>query len=149
MSALRNWSGLRWLAAAGATILTTLAIGIPTDLIDTPLFSRMTPARWWDYPLWLVSAALAGLVLASYVRSAPVDSTAPTQTVGASVLSVFAVGCPVCNKLVVAALGFSGALTFFEPIQPLLGLASVAILVHALRIRIRAERSCSPMTVTP
>jgi hypothetical protein len=103
MSALRNWSGLRWLAAAGATILTTLAIGIPTDLIDTPLFSRMTPARWWDYPLWLV----------------------------------------------VAALGFSGALTFFEPIQPLLGLASVAILVHALRFRIRAERSCSPMTVPP
>ncbi len=39
--------------------------------------------------------------------------------------AVFAIGCPVCNKLVVLALGFSGALAYFEPIQPALALAGL------------------------
>lgn len=55
-----------------------------------------------------------------------------------------AVGCPICNKLVVALLGTSGALTYFAPIQPLLGVGAVALLVFALRRRLLAlaEASC-------
>jgi hypothetical protein len=52
--------------------------------------------------------------------------------------------CPICNKLVVLALGVSGALSYFAPIQPVLGLASVALLIYALLLRFRAlNGSCS------
>jgi hypothetical protein len=48
-------------------------------------------------------------------------------------LSVLAIGCPVCNKLVVLALGVGGALTYFAPVQPILGFLSVGLLAYALR----------------
>lgn len=49
----------------------------------------------------------------------------------------------MCNKAVVALLGVSGALTIWAPIQPLLGVASLALLGYALRRRLTAERACS------
>jgi len=52
--------------------------------------------------------------------------------VGASVLATFAIGCPICNKLVVALLGVSGALTCWAPLQPLIGVCW-------------ASRCCSPV----
>jgi hypothetical protein len=47
------------------------------------------------------------------------------------------VGCPVCNKLVVVLLGSSGALTYFAPVQPLLGLLAVTLSATALAVRLR------------
>ena len=57
-------------------------------------------------------------------------------------LSFFAVGCPVCDELVVIAPGTTGAMKFFEPIQPLLAGVSVVLLVWALRSRLRSVDSC-------
>jgi len=42
--------------------------------------------------------------------------------------SFFSVGCPVCNKLVVLLLGIGGAMTFFNPLLPFLGMASIVLL---------------------
>ena len=54
----------------------------------------------------------------------------------------FAVGCPVCNKVVLLALGSSGALTWFAPVQPLLAVLSIAGLAWALRVRLTNQRAC-------
>ncbi|MHB1874156.1 MAG: hypothetical protein ACYCPF_04790 [Streptosporangiaceae bacterium] len=58
-------------------------------------------------------------------------------------LSFFAVGCPVCNKLVVLAAGVSGALSYWAPVQPFLALVSVAVLAYAARRRLRGTRRCT------
>jgi hypothetical protein len=52
-----------------------------------------------------------------------------------------AIGCPVCNKIALVALGTSGALTIWAPLQPLIGAASLALLAGALawRLRLRAR----------
>ena len=65
------------------------------------------------------------------------------RTVGATLLSTFAVGCPVCNKLVVAVLGVSGALTYWAPTQPLLGVLSVGLLAAGLLIRLGGAVACA------
>ena len=59
-------------------------------------------------------------------------------------LAYFAVACPVCNKIVVAALGVSGALNVFAPLQPIMAVVSVALLgvTLAWRLRMRA-RGCT------
>lgn len=57
-------------------------------------------------------------------------------------MSFFAVGCPVCNKIVLIALGSIGAMRYFEPVQPILALASIVLLGWALSTRIRREPSC-------
>lgn len=142
-----HWPARRWLVAAGAAVAAGLAAGIPTGIVRTSLYTRMTPVRWWDYPFWIVASALVGLTSATYVRTEESSRVSgqdrPGRSIGGSLLSVFAIGCPVCNKLVVAVLGFSGALTYFAPIQPLLGFASVALLAYGLRLRLRGGVQCA------
>lgn len=58
-------------------------------------------------------------------------------------VSFFAVGCPVCNKLVLIALGTTGAMQWFAPIQPILAVGAIALLVWALRRRLLNETSCA------
>ncbi len=60
----------------------------------------------------------------------------------AGLLTFFAVGCPVCNKLVLLSLGAAGAVTWFQPFQPLLQVAAIALLTWALVRRLRNRASC-------
>jgi hypothetical protein len=133
------------MAAAAGAALTALAIGLPTDVIPNPVFGRPVPVTWWSVPVLVVTSALAGLLLATYVRTGeaeePVDQPARAGGIG-GLLAFFAVGCPVCNKLVVIALGTTGAMELFAPLQPLLAIASVALLAVALRRRLAGEQAC-------
>jgi hypothetical protein len=129
-------------AGAGWLVLS----GVPTDLIDTPLFVRMTPPSWWIYPSWVASAVLVGLLGTTYVadpRPNRADASHGGKILGGGLLSVFAVGCPVCNKLVVLALGAGGALTYFAPVQPVLALLTLGLLLYALHARLATESSCT------
>lgn len=146
---MTSWPPRRWLVAVAVAIVAALAIGVPTGIVKTSFYTRMTPVTWWDYPVWALTAAMIGLMAATYVRlPSGVAATAPDrakQSIGAGVLSLFAVGCPICNKLVVSLIGISGALTYFEPIQPLLGIAALAVLAAGLAVRLRAAAAaCVP-----
>ncbi|GAB3560889.1 hypothetical protein GCM10027344_14540 [Spelaeicoccus albus] len=131
--------------AAGTTVSVVLVTGIPTDLIDTPLFTRDVPVTWWAWPVLIMTALLSGLVAATYVArkdaSTRRDSGSRFGMTGA-VMTFFAVGCPVCNKLVLLALGYTGAIQFFEPVQPYLAVVAIGALGWALVWRIRRERTC-------
>jgi hypothetical protein len=140
-SDLKGWQVRRYAVAVLAGLFWLVLSGVPTGLISNPLYHRMTPVVWWDYPFWVAGAGLGGLLLATYVNPAPVRSGAEGGLLG-GIFSVFAIGCPLCNKLVVLVLGASGALTYFAPIQPLLGLLSVGMLLYALYHRLKGERSC-------
>jgi hypothetical protein len=141
---VRRWAARMWLVAAAGTVGTALLVGLPTEMVANPWFHRMTPVRWWDRPVWLVTSVLAGLLLATFVATPTADDDRSARRGGVGgVLAFFAVGCPVCNKLVVLALGTAGAHTWFEPAQPILGIGSVALLAWALRARLRGERACA------
>lgn len=150
--AIRDWPLRRWIAAAVAAALVAVAIGVPTGVLPSSLYHRMTPTTWWDYPIWAASAALAGLTLATYLR-APSNEMEPEpgriakRSLGATIFSALAVGCPICNKVVVALVGVSGALNYWAPLQPALGVLSVALLAVGLMVRLRGEVACPrPLT---
>jgi hypothetical protein len=147
LATLRAWPLRRWLVVGGATIGYALLVAVPTDLVDTPAFGREVPPTWWAWPALVASSLLAGLLTATYVAApSPSDSGGADRAArggwAGGVLTFFAVGCPVCNKLVLLALGSAGAMTWFEPVQPLLQLAAVGVLVWALGVRLRDERAC-------
>jgi hypothetical protein len=48
----------------------------------------------------------------------------------------------VCNKIALVALGYSGAMNYFAPVQPFLAFAGVAILAYALIMRLNGEVKC-------
>jgi hypothetical protein len=146
---VERWPARRWAVAAAGTVGTALLIGLPTEMVTNPWFHRMTPVRWWDRPVWLITAVLAGLLLATFVATPAEDERSARRGGIGGVLAFFAVGCPVCNKLVVLALGTAGAHTWFEPAQPILGVGSIALLAWALRARLQGERACAVPTERP
>ncbi len=163
--ALRTWSPRRWAAAVLGSGAAFLLLGLPTDLVPNPVFGRQIAAPAWTLPVLVVTAMLSGLLLATYVREPGLhaggdgvggDADADAAAVATEarldgdqrragvggLLSFLAIGCPTCNKLVLLALGSSGAITWFEPVQPVLAVAGVAMLVWALRRRLQGEVSC-------
>ena len=141
------WPARRWLVAVLGAFLTIVSIAVPTAMIDNPLFGRSVPVTAWAWPVLLVAAVLSGLLLATYVRHAdPADQVGSRTGVAGALLTFFAVGCPVCNKLVLVLLGASGAMQWFAPLQPILAVAAVGLLAWALRARLRGEAACRIQT---
>jgi hypothetical protein len=158
LEALKGWTRARlWIAAATASA-SALAIGLPTDVIANPVFGRQgTPVEPWAIPVLAITAVLSGLLFATYFQdgdtvatddSGGLDRSSRFGSFGSfgGLLSFFAVGCPICNKVVVIALGTSGALTWFAPVQPYLGVVALGLLAWALRVRLRGEVACTTVT---
>lgn len=189
----RSLAEPRFLAwAALATVGSLVAFGMVSAILPNPVFGREIPPEPFAIAVWLASAPLMGVLLATYVvpppavsvalgrgpvsTAAPADAGAsavgpatppagPTAAAGVpgppaaspatapdedrrSLLgyaggfaAFLAIGCPVCNKIVLVALGTSGALTIWAPLQPLIGAASLLLLAGALawRLRVRAR----------
>lgn len=156
-TALRGWTRRQWLAALAGTVGFGLLVGLSTVLIPNPVFGREIATVAWNYPVWAVTSVLAGLLLATYVSPAPGSGGASAATqrqadgggssnalgITGGVLAWFAVGCPVCNKIALLALGYSGALTWFAPLQPILGAAAIALSAVALVVRLKGQVACA------
>lgn len=158
---MASWDRRQWTAAVLGTVAVAVLTGAPTVMFPNPVFGRMVPVTAWNRPAWIITSVLAGLLIATYVTPATASADAgvtdgrdelddATRRGGlGGLLSYFAIGCPVCNKLVVLALGSSGAMSWFAPLQPLLAVASVGLLAWALWTRLRTAASCpvgSPST---
>jgi hypothetical protein len=135
LAQLRLWDRRRWAIAAAGAAVSALVVGLPSDLIPNPVFGRSIGITAWAYPVWIVSSLLAGLLLATELRPG-------RPLTGGGLLALFAVGCPVCNKPALLLLGSAGAVTWFAPLQPLLGALAVLVLLVALIVRLRRQSSC-------
>ena len=124
-----------WLFVLAGFLATLIPVGIPTAIIENPIFSRMTATRTQDYLIWIATALLAGLTVGTF---AVLPGSNPKGLLQGGVLSFLAVGCPICNKLVVALIGVSGALTFFAPLQLYLGLLALLLLAWTFLLRLRS-----------
>lgn len=140
LSGLLELPSRTWLRAVPITLIAVVLIAVPTDLIDTPLFGRPVPVRSIDYLILTLTAGLIGLILAIRTPSGVSSDADDRRTMWGGFVSFLAVGCPVCNQVVVAAVGASGALSWWAPVQPLVGLAAVLLLVWTLRRRLATYR---------
>lgn len=156
LTTLLTWSVRRWAVALGVGLLTFLALGLSTDVVPNPLFGRSVPPTPWALNVLIATAVLTGLLTATYVRNtgrapvpAPViadpgaDPRGRRPGIAGGLLAYLAIGCPVCNKVVLITLGATGAVRFFAPIQPYLAAAGLLALGWALAVRLRGEMTCS------
>ena len=143
-TALLAWPAKRWLVAVFTALATGLVISIPTALLKNPIFGREVGVTDWSTTVVFVTAVLTGLLVATYVKiDAELVEERSLKIGGAGAISSFlAIGCPVCNKLVLIALGYSGAIKYFAPVQPYLALIGIGLLMYALRKRLSSESSC-------
>ncbi|MEM7141142.1 MAG: hypothetical protein AAF548_08920 [Actinomycetota bacterium] len=126
-----------WARAVPLTIVAVLVIAIPADLIENPIFGRPIEPKPIDYVILAITAGLIGLILAIRPeQETDRDESDQTRTVWGGFVSFMAVGCPVCNQAIVALVGTSGALSWWAPVQPVVGLLAIGLLVHTLRRRL-------------
>jgi len=166
---LKQWGRRQYQVALLAAVVVGLLIGIATVLIPNPWFARDIEPLWWNYPVWIMTAVATGMLFATYIKGStagrerattgdaqgvqpptedPKDSYGKMGLVG-GVFSWFAVGCPVCNKLALIAFGYSGAMTYFAPIQPFLAVAALLLTAGALVWRLKGQVVCSvPLPAT-
>ncbi len=152
----RRGYSLRTRVALGAAAAIGFALftAVLTALIDSPFLVRKIDPEWWVWPSLIVTSLLGGALV---TLSLPVDTTEMAARLDADAsldtadkrgawgagLSFLAVGCPVCNKIVLLAVGSSGALRWFAPIQPYLAVGSIVLLVWALVYRLRNRDRCA------
>ncbi len=131
------WKSVVYGAGMGLAVL--LLVGIPSGVIPNPFFVRPLDARATDFVFLGAMAALAVALGATY----GVPAACPPQdgkALGSGLLLFVGIGCPVCNKVVLLLVGATGAVTYFEPIQPLFSLAAFALMAVALALRLRDIR---------
>jgi hypothetical protein len=89
------------------------------------------------------------MALATFYPVAPATTTTNRsgggRALAGTLLSFFSVGCPICNKLVIFFLGIGGAMTFFNPLRPFLGIASITLLAVTLFLRVRVLHAGCPV----
>ena len=156
LGTLLTWSVRRWLVVVAVSLSTILVLGLPTAVIANPVFGRTIAPTPWAMNVLIATSILAGLLTATYVRNdgpalirsrsvpdvVPDPRNARRGAVG-GLLTYLAIGCPVCNKVVLIALGATGAVRIFAPVQPYLAAAGLVALAWALVVRLRGELSCS------
>lgn len=140
----RSWTTRRWLIAVDISFLTALVISLPTAVIENPIFGRDIAVTAWSVPVIVITSILSGLLFATYIKNQSGNTEDDSLKIGGTgaFFSLLAVGCPVCNKVALLALGYSGAIKYFAPVQPFLALTGVLILIYALHKRLTGEIKC-------
>ena len=131
-----------WLRSALFAVLAAGLIAVPARLVPNDLFRRMTPTRPLDYVFWVAGSVLVGMLLAL-----PREQRTELPGAAAGVATLLAVSCPVCNKVVVALIGVSGALDVFAPFHPALGVGALVLMVWSFRRALVASGQCRVPTV--
>lgn len=132
MTTLGRMGAPYWLKAILFGLGAALLIGIPTVIIPNPIFVRDVATTGADYVIFSLSALLIGITWALPTGTPETENRSLWGAFG----TFLAVGCPTCNKIVLLLIGSSGALTYFAPVQPLLGIGALYLIVAALRRRV-------------
>jgi hypothetical protein len=123
----------------------SLLLGIPTALVPTGFFVRMTPITILDYVL----LALTSVLLASYVsysfylKNKAREEKSGYIALGGTFAGVLGFGCPICNVLLVSVFGSTALLVFFEPYRHYLGFLVIGLFGLAFYLKTKKCKECS------
>lgn len=131
--------------AAGVSCAYGVVVGLLSGVIPNPVVTRILPVDAWNVLSVALPAILVGPLVATYLVPWPTACRVGGRAGTAGVLSYFGAACPVCNRLVVAAIGVSGATNYFRPLQSILGVGSTVLLGLALRARWRSRVVTIPL----
>ena len=136
----RQWQTAAWVGAVAL-----VATGYAGETVPGIDFDRMVAVSWWNYPAWVATSILLGLIAGTFVHPAGSRATRGAAAAGSGILGLAAstvMACPVCSTLAVPFLGAGGMLAFLRPDRGWLALLSVLLLAATLALRLRAITRC-------
>ena len=116
---------------AAAAVAMFAALGTVAALWSNPLFMRMTPTGEFEITLLLLQSVLAGVYVALP------QSPCGKRTAGTgAIIGFLGIACPVCNKLLVLAIGSALLLEYYEPVRLYVALGGAALLAAAVWLKL-------------
>jgi hypothetical protein len=138
----RWWSARQWGAVGVGFVLAFVVIGVVGETLPPYSAGRAYPVEWWNWVTLVISAALIGLIVGSFVVPGGRRAAAGAGTGSAGTIAAIAMACPVCSPLAIPLLGSGGLLAFLAPERGWIALASVLLLGVTLLLRLRAGATC-------
>ncbi len=139
---IRWWSTPQWQVAAVGFVLAFVVIGEVGETLPPANTGRLYPVEWWNWVTLALSAALIGLIAATFVRPGGRRALAGAGSGSAGTIAAIVMACPVCSPLAIPLLGTGGLLAFLVPDRGWIALASIVLLAITLLLRLRAANSC-------
>ena len=139
----RWWSPGQWRISAAVFVLAFLIIGEVGQTLPPESEGRTYPVEWWNWATLVASAALIGLIAATFAVPGGRRGLAGAGSGSAGTAAAIVMACPVCSPLAIPLLGGGGLLAFLTPARGWLALASVVLLVLTLLLRLRASTTCA------
>jgi hypothetical protein len=140
---LRWWSTPQRLVAAVVFVLIFGVIGEVGQTLPPANAGRTFPVQWWNWVTLAASAALIGLIVATFIRPGGRRALAGAGSGSAGTIAAIVMACPVCSPLAIPLLGTGGLLAFLVPDRGWIALASIVLLALTLLLRLRAASSCA------
>lgn len=138
-------AGTPWIRFTALGVLAAAAyipiVGVLTAVVPSPFFARKLGVDGWNIASLVIPALMFGPLAATYLVPWPTSCRLGPRAGAGGALSFLAASCPLCNKLVILAVGTTGPVEYFRPLQPALGALSVVLLGTALRVRWRSRPS--------
>lgn len=132
-----------------AAIIAFFLFGIPTAVIPNSYFFRMSPVTIFDYVFLPVNSILLGTFIAllfyqgNYKRLTKLKNTkTESAATGAAFVNVLALGCPICNVVLVSLFSTTALMTYFEPLRPALAVLTAGILGTAIYFKAKSIKEC-------
>ena len=107
-------------------------LGAVTALIPNPIFTRMVQITTWDYLFLILLPILLSTFIFLKLENKSKDQKNEYTAFGAAFVSIFALGCPICNALLISIFSATALLAYFDPYRPVLGLISSVLLIVAI-----------------
>ncbi len=130
----------RLLRSAGVSVGVFVLFGAVTGLLPNPVYVRMVDRTPADYLFLVATAAFAGAFV--YQRSLAEEPIGDRFAAGGIVGGFLAFGCPICNAVLLALFSSSALMTYFDPLRPILGVASVVFFAGLLVYQRRRCEVC-------
>jgi len=122
-----------------------LLMGVIGETLPGASVGRKVPIEWWNYVTLALAPVLIALIAGTFVTegdSKRARRAGKTGTGAGATVGTLAMACPVCSPLAIPLFGASGVLSFLAPERGLIALASIALLLVTLLLRLRTTRSC-------
>ena len=140
---LRWWSARQWRVAGAGFVLAFLVIGEVGETLPPTDTGRVYPVQWWNWVTLIVTAALIGLIAATFIQPGGRRALAGAGSGSAGTVAAIVMACPVCSPLAIPLLGTGGLIAFLVPGRGWIALASILLLAATLLLRLRAAGTCA------
>ncbi len=126
-----------------SSLIISLLIGIPTDVIPNKFYKRMIPPTKLDLFFLVAISLMLGIYIGLFFYLKPKKKKQKNAAAYTGVAGSFlAISCPICIQFLVLIFGTAALMAYLEPLRPYIGFLSIGLIGFGLYKEIEIIKKC-------